>query len=104
MNPNSPVPSDSSAVLTNKDEIRALAVNSGFAEAGIVDLPHANEARDAGRFATYIDENRGATMQYLTRTNAAGDLLRARVATPFPWARSAIVCLSSYHNAQPRST
>ena len=30
--------------------------------------------------------------------------MRARVGTPFPWARSAIVCLASYHSAQPRST
>ena len=26
------------------------------------------------------------------------------MATPFPWARSAIVCLAGYHSAQPRST
>ncbi len=33
-----------------------------------------------------------------------GELVRARVSTPFPWARSAIVCMASYHSAQPRST
>jgi epoxyqueuosine reductase len=43
-------------------------------------------------------------MNYLERVTEQGELVRARVATPFPWARSAIVCLASYHSAQPRST
>jgi epoxyqueuosine reductase len=42
-------------------------------------------------------------MQYLARTGDRDELLRARTATPFPWARSAIVCLANYHSAQPRS-
>ncbi len=82
---------------------RDLAVNSGFSEAGVVALPHANEDRDSERFTTWLDANRAGTMQYLKRTNEAGELLRARVATPFPWARSAIVCLASYNSDQPRS-
>ena len=90
--------------LVSHNVVRELAVNSGFTEAGVVALPHAHEARDAGRFTTWIDENRAGTMQYLKRTNQDGELVRARVGTPFPWARSAVVCLSSYHNAQPRST
>ena len=43
-------------------------------------------------------------MNYLSRANNQHELVRARVAVPFPWARSAIVCLASYHSAQPRST
>jgi epoxyqueuosine reductase len=43
-------------------------------------------------------------MRYLQRANEQGELVRARVNTPFPWARTAIVCLASYHRAQPRST
>ncbi len=30
--------------------------------------------------------------------------MRARVATPFPWARSAVVCFASYNSSQVRST
>ncbi len=30
--------------------------------------------------------------------------VRARVANPFPWARSAIVCFANYNSAQPHST
>jgi hypothetical protein len=57
--------------LTYTDEIRALAVNSGFAEAGVVALPHVNEGRDAARLAAFIDENRAGTMQYLKRIDGA---------------------------------
>jgi epoxyqueuosine reductase len=43
-------------------------------------------------------------MQYLSRIHDSGELVRARVATPFPWARSAIVCFASYHCKAPLST
>jgi epoxyqueuosine reductase len=104
MNPNQAVPPGSSAPLIDTDEIRALAVNSGFTEAGVVATPHAHDTRNAERFTTWIDAGRAGSMQYLKRANEEGELVRARVATPFPWARSAVVCLSSYHSAQPRST
>ncbi len=42
-------------------------------------------------------------MNYLSRTTDGLHLSRARVSTAFPWARSAIVCLASYHADQPRS-
>jgi epoxyqueuosine reductase len=90
--------------LIQQDVVRELAVNAGFTESGLVALPYANESRDAERFSTWIDEGRAGTMQYLKRTNDAGELVRARVATPFPWARSAIVCLANYNSNQPRST
>jgi epoxyqueuosine reductase len=83
---------------------RALALEAGFAEAGLVALPHTNDARDAERFTYWIRAGRGGTMNYLSRANDADELVRARVATPFPWARSAIVCLANYHSAQPKST
>jgi epoxyqueuosine reductase len=81
-----------------------LALAAGFSDAGLVALPHRHEERDADRFAGWVDAGRAGTMNYLTRSAEDGQLLRARVATTFPWARSAIVCLASYHAAQPRST
>ncbi len=47
-------------------------------------------------------------MSYLQRKETkAGDederLLRSRVAIPFPWARSALVCWANYNSPQPRS-
>jgi epoxyqueuosine reductase len=84
--------------------VRELAVNAGFSDAGVVALPHAEEVRDAERFTTWLDSGRAGEMQYLKRANENGQLVRARVAIPFPWARSAIVCMASYHSAQPKST
>jgi epoxyqueuosine reductase len=43
-------------------------------------------------------------MQYLSRVDDGGELVRARVSTPFKWARSAIVCFASYHCDLPLST
>jgi epoxyqueuosine reductase len=43
-------------------------------------------------------------MGYLQRTDEGGRLIRTRAAVPFPWARSAVVCLANYNSAQPHST
>ena len=86
------------------DQVRAWAREAGFAEAGLVALPHAQEARDAERFEAWLGAGYAGTMHYLARANDAGQRVRARVGNPFPWARSAIVCFASYHSAQPRST
>jgi epoxyqueuosine reductase len=71
--------------------------------AGLVALPHAEESRDAIRFTSWIAEGHAGTMQYLERVNESGELVRARVSTPFKWARSAIVCFASYHSDAPLS-
>jgi epoxyqueuosine reductase len=88
----------------NVAQVRAWAVEAGFMEAGLAALPHAADVRDAARYEEWIDAGNAGTMRYLKRRDAEGQLLRARVAIPFPWARSAIVCFAGYHNAQPRST
>jgi epoxyqueuosine reductase len=87
-----------------RDELRSLAIETGFSEAGLVALPHANETHDAERYESWIRSGRSGSMAYLARANEGGELVRARVAIPFPWARSAVVCMASYHSAQPRST
>jgi epoxyqueuosine reductase len=71
--------------------------------AGLVALPHAEESRDADRFTSWIAEGHAGTMQYLERVNESGELVRARVSTPFKWARSAIVCFASYNSDAPLS-
>jgi epoxyqueuosine reductase len=93
-----------SFVTLTCDLARAAALAAGFAEAGIVALPHEHADRDAARFAEWVQAGRAATMNYLERPTEDGRLIRARASTPFPWARSAIVCLASYHAAQPKST
>ena len=96
--------SEQSPALLSYNGVRVHAVNAGFTEAGVVALPHAEEARDADRFTTWIDGGNAGEMQYLGRANEQGQLVRARVAIPFPWARSAIVCMTNYNSAQPKST
>jgi epoxyqueuosine reductase len=97
-------PAAPSEPLIHTDAVRTLAVNSGFSDAGVVALPHANDARDAERFTDWIEAGRAGTMEYLKRTNDEGELVRARVATPFQWVGSAIVCLANYNSDQPKST
>ena len=81
-----------------------MAIEAGFSECGLVALPYAGEDRDASRFSEWVNAGYAATMHYLKRAGEDGKLLRSRVALPFPWARSAIVCYANYHAAQPLST
>ena len=86
------------------EQARALAIEAGFSEAGLVALPYADEARNATRFAEWVEAGRAGSMSYLTRMDDAGrHFVRAKVGTPFPWARSAIVCLANYNSSPPRS-
>jgi epoxyqueuosine reductase len=85
------------------EQARALALEAGFDNAGLVALPHTEAERDASRFATWIDAGRAGSMQYLERRDDAGALLRQRVQTPFPWARSVLVCFAVYNSDAPRS-
>ncbi len=86
------------------EQVRLLAHDAGFSEAGLVALPYRDESRDASRFEAWIEAGHAGSMTWLERTDESKRLVRARVATPFPWARSAIVCLANYNSAHPRST
>ena len=99
---NSPNPPDGETFL-RRESVRALAREAGFTEAGLIALPHDSESRDADRFTRWLSAGRAGSMQYLERTDDAGKPVRARASIPFPWARSAIVCMASYHGPQPLS-
>jgi len=86
------------------ERARQLAVEAGFSAAGLVALPHADEARTGEHFEQWLRAGRSGTMNYLARTAESGELLRSRVGIPFPWARSVLVCAASYHADAPRST
>ena len=94
---------DTSAATLSADKVRSLALAEGFDEAGLVASPHADTPRDAARFTQWVQAGYAGSMHYLERTGDEGQLVRARVATPFPWARSAIVCFGVYNSAHPRS-
>lgn len=93
----------SAPVGWSRELVRALALEAGFSEAGLVALPHANQERDAERYEEWVRAGRAGSMRYLERTDEDGRLLRARAGIPFPWARSVVVCFASYNSPQPRS-
>ena len=95
---------DGHEAVLNPESVRALALACGFSEAGLVALPYPNEDRDAARFESWVGAGRAGSMKYLERTTEDGRLVRTRPAVPFPWARSALVCMAIYNSAQPRST
>ena len=92
----------SEPAVLSKERARALALEAGFAEAGLIALPHAHQERDGARFEEWVRAGRAGSMHYLERCDEDGHLLRARI--PFPWARSAVVCWANYNGEQPRST
>ncbi len=107
MNLSQGVPDELDAPGLSRDSVSRLARESGFIEAGIVGVPHAETDRDAARFAAFIQQGREGSMAYLARRSGEdgrGELVRGRVQVPFPWARSVVVCLASYHADAPLST
>ena len=95
---------DSEPTSLTREAAYELARQCGFTNAGLVALPHLDESRDASRFTSWIESGRAGSMRYLERTSENNELVRARVAVPFPWARSAIVCFANYNSSHPRST
>jgi epoxyqueuosine reductase len=92
-----------SSLRLSGERARAVALECGFAEAGLVALPHAHQERDAMRYEAWVRAGRAGTMRYLERREGNGRLLRSRTEIPFPWARSVLVGWANYHSAQPRS-
>ena len=86
------------------ENARLSARDAGFSEAGLIALPYHNESRDASRFEAWIEAGHAGSMTWLKRIDDTKQLVRARVGTPFPWARSAIVCFANYNSSHPRST
>ena len=95
---------ESPVTKLSRELARALALEAGFSEAGVVALPYAYQERDGARFEEWVKAGRAGTMRYLERKDEHGRLLRTRIGTSFPWARSAVVCFANYNSPQPRST
>src|SRR5271157_2112664 len=76
-------PNPQASAFLTRELVRALTLEAGFEEG--------------------VRAGRAGTMRYLERTGENGQLLRARIGTPFPWARSAVVCFANYNSPQPRS-
>jgi epoxyqueuosine reductase len=94
-------------VELTRDLVNSLALEAGFTSAGVTaippeDSPHSRDERL--RFAQWIEAGAAGEMEYLKRVNENGDYLRSSVRSAFPWAQSAIVCVTNYNSSCVRST
>jgi epoxyqueuosine reductase len=80
--------------LADRDWITQQALASGFDLAGIAAVPA--PAEDA-RFAAWVAAGYAGELDYLTRTDDAGNLVRGDLRRSTPWARSVIVCAVNYN-------
>jgi epoxyqueuosine reductase len=60
--------------------------------------------RELDYFPAWIEAGCHGEMEYLARTNDAGELRRAALANVAPWARSVVVCAANYNSNTPYST
>lgn len=94
--------------LTRADRewIEHRARAAGFDLAGVAGLGGSVQTPatdDDRRYAQWIDAGHAGEMDYLKRTNEAGEYLRGDVRRSMPWARSVIVCAVNYNAAAPKS-
>jgi epoxyqueuosine reductase len=85
-------------------EQRARAV--GFDLAGVAAVPESASlyaSQEDQRYAQWVEAGYAGEMEYLKRTDGAGDYLRGDVRRSMPWARSVIVCAMNYNAAAPKS-
>jgi epoxyqueuosine reductase len=93
-----------SITSTDRHWIERQVSNAGFDLAGIAAVPDDSAQQEPGRrFSEWISEGRAGEMEWLKRTDAAGELVRTDVRRSMPWARSVIVCATNYNAAAPRS-
>ena len=81
--------------------VKAAAIEEGFSLAGIAPSAPLAELDD---FPAWIEAGYHGEMDYLAKTNEAGELRRAALANVAPWARSVIVCAANYNSDAPYST
>jgi epoxyqueuosine reductase len=80
--------------LADRDWIVQQARAAGFDLAGIAAVPtHANDAH----FRDWIAAGYAGELEYLSRTDDEGKLLRGDIRRSTPWARSVIVCAINYN-------
>src|ERR1700679_2752388 len=82
--------------VISRQRARALALQTGFSDAGLIPFPYKTEERDARRFSEWVSAERAGSMSYLERVDENGHLLRARRGIAMQSCRSAIVWFASY--------
>jgi epoxyqueuosine reductase len=81
--------------------VKQTALDEGFSLAGIAPVAG---MRELDYFPAWIEAGCHGEMDYLAKTNGAGDLKRAALANVAPWARSVVVCAANYNSSAPYST
>jgi epoxyqueuosine reductase len=87
--------------------VNTLALQAGFALAGIAAVPPAGSTttrEECALFDHWIDSGAAGEMEYLKRRNERGELVRSSLHAVFPWAKSVVVCAANYNSPQPCST
>jgi epoxyqueuosine reductase len=91
---------------TDRDWIEQQVRLAGFDLAGVAAVPDEADsasAESSRRFAEWVAAGHAGEMQWLKRTDAAGELVRGSLRRSMPWARSVIVCAINYNAEAPRS-
>ena len=91
---------------TDREWIEQQVRHAGFDLAGVAAVPA--EGTPAGaeasrRFAAWVAAGRAGEMEWLKRTDAAGELIRGDLHRSMPWARSVVVCAINYNPDAVRS-
>ncbi len=81
--------------------VKKTALDEGFSLAGIAPAAPLAELE---HFPAWIAAGYHGEMDYLAKTNGAGELRRAALANVAPWAHSVVVCAANYNSATPYST
>jgi epoxyqueuosine reductase len=84
----------------------ACARQAGFDAAGVAEVHEPRDpsaAREAARFANWVDAGHAGEMEYLKRRDESGTLVRSALQGSMPWARSVVVCALNYNADAPRS-
>jgi epoxyqueuosine reductase len=81
--------------------VKAAALAESFSLAGIAP---AAPLRELDYFPAWIEAGYHGEMEYLAKTNEAGELRRAALANVAPWARSVVVCAANYNSQTLHST
>jgi epoxyqueuosine reductase len=81
--------------------VKKTALEEGFSLAGIAP---AGPLGELDYLPAWISAGYHGEMEYLGKTNEAGELKRAALANVAPWARSVVVCAANYNTDTPYST
>lgn len=90
----------------DRQHIEDLARAQGFDLAGLAPVPNPEAPQAVAedqRFAAWVSTGAAGEMEWLTRRDAQGSLVRGDLRRSLPWARSVLVCAVNYNTVAPRS-